>query len=39
VAALDRLDDRMRAEHGVDTLRDYDRQIDDIVVARGRADD
>lgn len=39
VAALDRLDDRKRGEHGADFLRDLDRQVDDIVVARRRADD
>lgn len=39
VAALDRLDDRQRAEHGLSERRAFERQIDDIVVAKGRADD
>lgn len=39
VAALDRLDERKLGEHNLDHLRDMDRQVDDIVVARRRADD
>lgn len=39
VAALDRLDERLRAEHAVEAQRAFERQVDDIVVARGRARD
>jgi flagellar export protein FliJ len=39
VAALDRLDERKRGEHAVEAVRDGDRLVDDIVMARKRADD
>lgn len=34
VAALDRLDDRHRTDHGLGEQRAFEREIDDIVVAR-----
>ena len=39
VGALERLDERSRAEHDVRTLREEELTVDDLVVARfGRAD-
>jgi flagellar export protein FliJ len=36
VAALERLEDRQRAEHAVEVQRDEDRLVDDLVVSRHR---
>jgi flagellar protein FliJ len=39
VESLERLDDRARTEHGLETQRAADQEVDDLVVSRFRRDE